>query len=458
MKKLLVILLLAAAAGTPFILGFEAESRYRGLLAELESAGYQLQEHDYQRGILTSTASSKLSMPMMTTDGSSSELAFRLDSEIQHGPWSIEKGWFGDLAYFETAFFHNDQPVFPEKLNALIATRLLFNGEGQTSLDMPSFDTPLKLDNDLQMAFSGLHGTMDFNVVKGVLNIDLSSDGMSLTAPDSGQMTIGKLTLKSDSQRGIADLMMGGGKFTIDSLAFNDAANLVDVNLKDLEIFAESSAEGQTINLTAYYAVREMLINNESYKNAKLELEFTSLNAKAIAGLQQAFQDMRTQMPTDPQQQGILLMAEMMKAFPTLLKDNPGFAIKTIEVDTPEGPVKAGFSVKTSGLTILDISNPFAILPKLDSQVEVQVPETLVKSIMRQSLQKDMQQGLANNTSTELTDEDVQALVDQQLEIQLNSFIDQQFVERKAGLLVATARLKGGKLTVNGKPFNLGNL
>ncbi len=459
MKKLnvIILLLLIAVAAAPFGLGFEIEHRYRGLLAEFESAGYQLKEHNYERGIYSSKASSVISIPVLSADEAPGEISVRLDSDIAHGPYSPELGWFGDLAQFNTYFFYDDKPVFPENLATDVQTRLLFNGDGQTNINMPALAELVQVDENLKMDFKGMQGVIDFNVVNGHIKINLHSEGVSFDGAD--QQVVAKITgikLISDSQRGIADLMLGDGALTIDSAFFADYSTGMATEMSGLEIGGKTVTTGETIALLAHYAVDKMRVNDDSYEQARVEIEFSSLNAAAIASLQQSIRDLQADLPADPQQQNMLLMAEMMKVLPSLLKDDPGFAIKTLQVKTDEGLVKAGFSIASKGMTIVDINNPLMILPKLEGEVSLQLPEAMVRKIMLQSMRQEIITGLAKKQdSPDMTDAQIDELVNQQIDIQLQGVIDQELVKRSGDDLLAKASLKAGKVTVNGKPFNM---
>ena len=229
MKKLFLLIILAVAVGVlmPFGLGFEIESRYRGVLAEFESAGYRLDDHQYERGFFTSKAVSDLSIPYAGMDGQADKLTFRMISDIQHGPFNPAVGWLGELARFQTRFLHEDQPLFPEPLKARVETHLLFSGNGQTVIDMPAFDQPLELDDGITATFFGMDGTIDFNIVNGTLQASLHSDGGALYYGEKGNLAIEKISLISDSARGLEDLMLGNGTFKIERISFAEPANCI---------------------------------------------------------------------------------------------------------------------------------------------------------------------------------------------------------------------------------------
>jgi uncharacterized protein YdgA (DUF945 family) len=456
MKKLslLIALALVVSVLVPFGLGYEIESRYRGLLAEFESAGYRLQEHNYERGFYASKARSTLNIPYSNMDGQPASLQFEIVSDIAHGPLTPELGWFGDLARFQTTFYHENKPVFPEQLNASIETRLMFSGDGRTTLAMPAFAEPLLLEDGVtRVSFHGLSGTIDFNVVKGTLGTDLHSEGLIVQEADKGNLAIGRISMVSEGARGIEDLMMGRGSFKIERISFAQPASAVDFDLENIEIAADSSESGETIGLTALYAVEKLRFGEMKFDNARLELELSSLNARALSQMQQSMQEMQQNLPADPQQQGLLIMAEMMKVLPTLLKDDPGFAIKTLQITTPEGMVKADFSMQSKGMTIVDLNDPVKLISKLNGAASVVVPELMVREMLTQSTRQELMAGLARNDSTQLSEEQINELVNMQVDIQISGFLEQNLIQRDGSNLRASASIRDSQVKVNGKPF-----
>ncbi|MBT8439416.1 MAG: YdgA family protein, partial [Gammaproteobacteria bacterium] len=108
MKKirLLIVIVLFIAALSPFLLGFEIENRYRGILAEFEAAGYQLTSHEYERGFFDSRAESVLSLPINAPNTDIQDISITIESQVLHGPYSLN-GWTGDLARITSSFLYD---------------------------------------------------------------------------------------------------------------------------------------------------------------------------------------------------------------------------------------------------------------------------------------------------------------------------------------------------------------
>lgn len=457
MKKarLLVVVLLAMLILLPYMMGFEIRSRYRGLLSQFEDMGYQLVSHEYDQGFFEAQARSELAIPVYSPQGESSEFKFKIVSDIIHGPYTLS-GWLGDLTRFKSSFYQNDKPVFPADMNSQIETVIAFSGDGKTVVNLPALDKTLEIDNNLFLDFSGLQGQIDFNVVEGKIVIVADTDGLKLYSPGQGLLQIGKVKVKSDSSRGIADLMLGNGVFDIERFSMKDSQRDFQVNVENIIASADTYAEGSNVNLKANYKVGSILVNEERYGPVIFEMEFTSISAEAMARLQQSIQEMQqNQLP--PEQQGMAVMGTLMSIMPAILEQNPGMEFKRIEVNTPQGAIKASLSIKADSVSITDIAASDKLFQKLLGDARMQVPETLVRQMLENVTRQQIMAGLASGEQViEMPDpEEIQTLVDQQVTAQLDGLIGQGFLERNNGNLVAVASLKSGLLSVNGKMIPL---
>ena len=460
MKKLriLIVVVLLAALFLPYFLGFEIKSRYRGILAQFEEAGYQLTSHEYDQGFYHAQARSVFSIPVPKPKGQSSTINLKIVSDIKHGPYTLTDGWIADLAQLTTNFFVDDKPVFPENISSEIYTTLAFSGDGKTSINLPALESPLVLDNNMMMDFSGLQGQVEFNIVKGIVIATASSNGLKFYSSDQAELVIGKIQIDSDSRRGIADLMLGQGRFDVASVKIKDLRQGIDVNLNKLAVSAQTAAEDQAVNMLASYSVDAVHIDGQRYGPAFIEIAFDSVAAEAMARIQQGVTEMQQQQVA-PEQQGIAVMGLFMSVMPALLEQNPKLALRRFEIKTPQGMIKANMSLRAENMTIADISVADQFVQKLVGDASLQIPEKLLRQMMtntmRQQLQLELMRQLENSAAdgpdTELPDpQQIELIVEQQVNNQLELMISQGFLERKDTDLVAIASLQAGLLSVNG--------
>ena len=456
MKKLrlLIVIILLVAALSPFLLGFEIENRYRGILAEFEAAGYQLTEHTYERGFFDSQAESVLSLPVNSPKTDIEAISFTLKSQVIHGPYNLN-GWVGDLAQVRTSLLYDGKPVFPEDLQADIFTTLSFSGDGNTRIELPKLSDPAELDKDLFMDFFGLSGDISFNLVKGKIALNLAGDGLKVYSPGSGRLEVGKLSLVSESVRDVNDLMLGGGDMSVEYFRVTDEATQYSVDLDNLALSASSSIEDGNVNMTASYRFDQLLAADERFGPAELEMEIVSISAEVMTRFQESVREMQ-QDQLSPQQQGLAMMGITLGAMPALLEQNPGFRINKFELLTPQGQVSATFSLAAQDMKVTDISAAPLLIQKLVGEATLQAPESLVKQILMGINLQQAMASLENSDNAEVVDmTTLRSSIEQITTEQVEMLIRQGFVERRGNMLVSKADLKAGLLSVNGKMIPL---
>lgn len=459
MKKLrlLIIVILSAVILLPYMLGFEIKSRYRGLLSQFEESGYQLASHEYDQGFYHSQARSVLALPVYTPEGKQADIRIKVVSDITHGPYTLEQGWIGDLTRFTTNFFHADKALFPAEYQDQVTTTMAFNGDGKTSIDLPALTAPITFENNISLDFKGLQGQVDFNVIEGKVLAEATAEGLTFSSPGQGRLQLGKVILKSDSSRGIADLMLGKGEFTIDAVSMNDFKRDLNVQVSDIAISADAYEQNETVNMTAEYAVQSLVMNREHYGPAVIELELHSIAAEAMGRIQENLREMQQQ-HIPPEQQGMAMMGVFMSVLPALLERNPGFSLKKMEINTPDGKVLANLSLTADSMSIADISVADNMLKKLVGEASLQIPEKLLKKMMMSASRQEIYAQLLQQKKDtgEMPDiSQVEQLVEQMATAQLDGLLAQGLLERKADDIVSVASLKEGHFSVNGQVLSL---
>ena len=452
----LIILAVILVAFLPFILGFEIENRYRGLIAELETQGYRLDSHDYARGFYDAKAKSTFTLPVNMPDGENLDLSLTISSDIKHGPYTLNDGWFGQLAHFKTAFFYEDQALLGDETGEQVQTEIHFNGDGYTRIDIPALAQAKQLDDELMLDFKGLSGDASFNTNKGHIAMQLSGEGLSVYSPGKGRLDINSYSLNSDSTRGINDLMLGSGDFLIDRINFKDTETDIAIELNNFKVEADTSARDEVLDLKATYSFDRLMVAEQEYGSALLQVSFDSISAAAVAKIQESIKEMQqNQVPAE--QQGMAMMGTFMGVLPALLERNPGIAIDNLQVTTPQGDVKFSFSLKAQDMKVTDVSIPQSMLQKLVGDAKLEVPESIVRDALKQMAIQQQLAAIQNIDDPENAIDFVK--IDEMADLQVISQIDmvltQGFVEKKGESLVSVASLKAGLLSINGKTIPL---
>ena len=334
---------------------------------------------------------------------------------------------------------------------------MAFSGDGMTSLDMPALDNSLEFDNNLYLDFSGMQGQIAFNIVRGEVAVQAQTDGLKLSSPGQGQLQVGKVRIESDSRRGVADLMLGKGNFTIQHIALSDQQRGFDLAIRDVGIDAATYAEGSNINMLARYQLAAIEADNQLYGPIDVEFELTSISAEAMARIQENIKDMqRQQVP--PEQQGMAIMGVFMSVMPAMLEQNPGMALKKFMLNTPQGRVEASLSLKVDNMSITDMGVSEKFLQKLVGDASLKIPESLLYQLMANTTRQQLMVELMKKQDEGAQipgPEEIERLVEMQVTSQLEGIVGQGFLERQGTDLVAVASLKAGQLSVNGKVIQL---
>lgn len=463
MKKLriLVVLLLVVVLVLPFLVGFEIENRYRGILAEFEAAGYQLDKHEFQRGFYQSSSESVLSVPVNVPNAEIKSLSVTIKSQLQHGPYNLN-GWQGWLTQISTNLFYDGQALVPGTNASAIVTTIEFNSNGRTLIDIPALEKPARLENNLTFEFSGANGSIDFNLVAGSMDIKLVSNGLNFYESGKGRIDIGKISLNSNSQRGLSELMLGSGVFIIDAVRINDIATGFKLGLQTVKIDADTVANGSNVDFVANYGFQKLTIDANSdaqqYGPALLSLEMKSIPAEVIARLQENIRELQ-QKQVPPQQQGMAVMGVMMSVLPAVMEQNPQFNIPKFSLQTPQGLVTANLSLKAQDMKVTDLGAAPLMVEKLLGKAELSLPENLVRQMMKGMARQQIMQGLKRRNNAEpVTAKQLKQLVDQQVDSQLEMVLRQGFIEKNGDKLQSSASLKAGLLSVNGKMIPLAEM
>lgn len=455
MKKLRLLLLavLVLAMLAPFLLGFEIASRYRGLLAAFEDAGYQLVSHDYQRGFFQSEARSLLRLPIQQAQPGSG-VEFEIRSRIQHGPYGPD-GWLGKLALIDSSLYYQDQPLLASATQPEIITQIDFAGGGSSRIAMTAFAEPMTLENDLRFDFAGLKGDIDFNLGEGRLQIALDSQGFRLFAPGDGMLSVEHLELLSDTRRGLHDIMLGGGSLTAKTIRISDSNAGIELDFDNPGIAADTSASGDTLDFNARYYFDRLSTPQMQFGPAELDITLGAIAAEVVVHIQKNVREMQ-QKRLPPEQQGMAMMGLIVSALPALLEHNPTLAINRLEVVTPQGPARASLSVQAVDMPVTALSAPALLLPRLHAEAEMEIPEKLLRLLQRSFSQQQVQTMLEQaEDPAEIDAAQLQQQLEAQSQQQLDMLIRQGFLKRENQRLTATALLKAGLLSVNGKMIPL---
>ncbi|MCP5415897.1 MAG: YdgA family protein [Chromatiaceae bacterium] len=459
MKKIavLTLIVLALVLGTPAIIGFRAETHYQMMIERIQHSGAKVISHRYQRGWFVSDAETRLrfALPDEAAIDTSEGLQLTLVSTVTHGP--LLPSGVG-LAEAESHLKFADQAIFPPGYPDSVNTTIDFNGSGRTSIDLPAAEIAGSMGRP-DLSFGGLSGEIGFDVERGALDIRLLLKQLVVGNTGNRSVNLTGAQVISNFATGSSGLMLGSAEFSAQQLALGELEGGEQVGLYQPSIQLNSSERSDQVSTVVSYAFEKLEAGRAVYGPGQLQIELNRLSAPVLQRLQRETEEIRDQKLSDAAR-SLALMGVATNFAGELLQNDPELKIAPLRLVTPQGTLQGELSLRSKGLSLLDLANITLLVSKLDATMSLSIPEELLRMMLKartnllleQQLAESMEQGGA---VPELDQDQLQELVELQVDEQLNNWLSQQFLTREGGDLVVVASLSSGSLIVNGRTLPL---
>lgn len=472
----ILIVGVAAYAGTAYWLGQQAERWYQDSLAEIpNNPNIKLSITRYQRGVFSSQAETRVQiiLPQNQDSGSSDQVdpSFTIRQEIYHGPlplagWGVpgvpmvwtgaivrdtldvnSSAWTRALA----RWYGNQEPM-------LSISQIGFDGTANSHITMP----PLKLDQleDLQsLAFSGLDGQFQISPHNTAIQGQMTVSSLEVVGKPAESGTdqadkFGKINLRDFSmtvnqRKGAFDLMFGESGVKIAELRGEDQQAAPLFSIENLSITGNASQSSpQQIASEATFAVDKFTVGKESGKGS-MRVALRQLDGPTMGKIEQWGK--KTNDPfEDP-----LALNELLTLMKALLPGKPEVLLDT-QATLTQGEWRSQLTLNFQDPGVIDlIQNPMSVLGILEkglADINVSKPllEAMLTGLIKQQLLTQLKdQGQAVDESA------VQAIAQQQVEQQLQELVAAHFIRLEGDRYLSTARFEGGKLSVNDQEIPL---
>ena len=459
MKKILVLFLIVAALllAAPGVIGNRAEEQYRMLIGWLEQSGLSVERQEYRQGWFGAVADTvfRAQIPVSGAGAETEELRFTLHSDISHGPLTLEG--LG-LATIDSRVLVAGEDRFPGSEGAPIRTLIGLDGKGRTHLDLAPAEQTLDGGGSV-VRFQGLSGDIQFDLTGERMTARLLMPGMSIEASDENVLTLSEAVADYKAWRGVSGLMLGGGNFGLQQLRIKDMERDRALLLNGLDIEVESREEGELIAGLVTYRLESLKLEDKVYGPGQLKVELGRLPAPVLVRIQQAIEDFQRN-PMSEAEQEMALMSLFLSSGPMLLAKDPYFSLQPVWLETPEGRVEAGFSLRSVGLRWNELLNIQAVLNKLEVDTSLRIPEKLLRQLLEQQARARLEQqnspeNAENGGGVPLTPDQLTSLSRSEADMRLELWLSQEFLKREGKDILTKAALSGGLLTVNGKNIPL---
>lgn len=444
-----------------------------------DNPALKIVRRDYQRGLFSATETLTVevlgnvtqAMARQQQDAMAANPGLKLPpmqpvhltirSRIKHGP-------FPALGTFAAAL-SDSELVLPAELQALVAgvlgdkkplqvrSEYRFDGSGSATLSSPAFSTYWQANEGAgrnMLAWDGLTMSVDFEPGMRRYRVRAEAPKFELKASRGGQLTLSGMRLDGTQQRVFDDeplLYSGTQKLTLARFSVSGGEEGQEpVEARRLTYEAELPVNGDFIDLIGRLGSESLRIGGKDYGPAHYDFSLRHLHARTAATLYREMlklsSDVELQMAA--QAEPARLFAPLAKPALELLRHNPELSIDRISFRSPHGDAALSARVKLKGLQEQDLSNPLALLAKLDASADFRVPEGLVGEAA--SLP-------APGGEVEAVDPAEAAAAaaarSEQMRQQIAALAAQGFVVREGSELRAQLAFANGQLTVNGKPF-----
>lgn len=465
---IVVAVLLAAALLAPVGFGIVAESRLRAILDELSRSGtidYAVVKVD--RGWFNSSSVVELELTgdigrayreyqIKAKRRQIKPLSITLRNEIHHGPFVFAdaargaQGWLPSLATVDTqviGYGAGSRPDQPAPVQ--IRTRLGLFGDGVTDISAPAWQgTPDA--GRTQVVWKGAHARVRYT--RGFRHVYVTAGAPYFEGGDPGaRVVLSGLQFKAHSRKGLEALSLGEFSFKLARLEMDPRAGkaMQQVTVGDLSIDGSSSAGDGTVNSKVQVQLGLLQVGDLRLGPGKYTMALRNVDAKALAKIDSAMADLkRQQLPV--QQRNMMLGATVLSVLPQLLARGPVLDIPEVSMQTQYGSVsgRGKLTVDTSDQAVL--SNPLLLRNALVADVEIKVPQMLLQAMAVRELKQDLQE-----LQLKYSDEQISELARQRVKRNLERSPLGKFLVLRDGVYTLSASFSGGRLTVNGQPFQV---
>lgn len=420
------------------------------LQTQLPNAVVKLSVENYQRGIF----SSQVRYVLRSTASNSDDALLKNDQEIaliesiDHGPLPLsELKQFHLIPSLAWAHTELENTSVVNKLFEITKgkslfgaeTRILFNGSSSTAINFIPLDYT---DGRSTVKFDGatLHADIDRHINALKLNGDSGSLDISQRNAKGQieQLTIKKMAVNLDSNKGQLDLNLGKH-----DLAMNDVAINIDgkesLFVQDINMASQVDESGNNINVQLNYLLNNLKIQGNELGSLGLLIKLKNLDGQGVKEFGEQYGKNSSQIST----------IALLNNLPLLLKGNPSISIEPLSWKNTKGESTLAMNVdlvaspnETMMPALYELGQA---INKID--VNLNVPMPMLTEVMTQLAK------LRNHDAVQ-AEAEAKKQANQLAKIGLGS----GFTVMKDDVLSTGIQYANGKITLNGEESSLSDL
>jgi uncharacterized protein YdgA (DUF945 family) len=455
MKKALIVLAVlvavlgAVAAATPWYVGYQAERSLREWIAKANAAPdatYTLSIPSYDRGWRRSVA------VVRAAARGDAKMYVDIRHRIQHGPHP-GFGWLAaeatpvldDLTRAILEPFFGDEPPFR------VTAQQGFEGVWQLGISSPAFDKPLKSGGSATLAWGGATGTGTITP-DGRVAFTVAAPRLALTAAD-GTFEIAGLRFESDGVFPSFDALWTGAT-TLALKELKGAGGAGEVAVSNLRLVASQKDQGATVNVGVAFKVGALSWAGDGPKKRSAsdivwEVELDRLDKQAIVKYSKAVTEIQAQ-GLQPAAVAVAVQGAVMQLAADLLQGSPVLRLKRAGFTSPDGSFSAEGAVSFgSGDAKSPLALPYA-LQRVTFKGSAKAGRRLLQTAIAERSRDEVRRELESR-GFDAGEESVKLAADRVAEARIQELEQAGLVRAEGADVAVEAAWDKGALSINGK-------
>jgi hypothetical protein len=341
------------------------------------------------------------------------------------------------------------------------------------NLTMPHF--LIKIDNEFDILMEKFSLSSSFNEYYEPLHFNLELPVIKISShekKDAFTFSLSNLKAKfvSDDQEILEGLRLGHGSLGISEIAFNNnedalvakeiyGEKIIQINDPTTKKFVNVSSKLNMNHLT----LPSSFANGVTNVSFELQTDLNNLDAQVLADIKKTLRQLQTQEFT-PEMMGVMLMGDLIKALPKVVKGSPELNINHFAIKTNQGELIGSFSVGIDGKKPFSMEKVEMLKMAIKAQSSVRISKGMLRKILVLTLKESKQQPqtTAQNDENKMEGEKpkkkqiTQSIKPEKMaDEQIKQFIAQKFLVEEAQHYKLDAEFKGGKLFLNDQEIPL---
>ena len=499
MKKFLIptaALITAAALGTPYYLGIQAEKSLTSQQKLLQESGFlSIESHDYDRGWFTSTETTVIRLKPTLLKNTQKYLPDNLKTvlkepitvvnHVTHGPFA---GGFGTRAKVKTEFQYHPEAAkvlarfFGDQTPVSMTNTVYFNGNGVIKLSIPAFD--YEELSGIKLTWQGLSGQTDYQNDFIGYSHDYAAPSLQVKLADKGDISLENLHFKSETSDGLNKLSLGKSSITLDkfllqwqegidyNVKLNELVNLVTnlqigafinptgtiapstIEVTKLKFETQTNEVDKFINSEGRFQFDTLTYGKDRYGPLDINVAAEHLDAQGLLALKTKFAQIADTEMSEEQIQNELIQTAKTDAS-GLFTQNPVLNVKAFKFTMPQGNVDASGTLAFKGLVQKDLDNLADMLKKTEADFKIQVPQKLLEQMAinqaRSIFSVNPEDEAAGRTTIDDINETLRLMVDSTIQ----SMARDQYLTLQDNLVKTHLNLQNSELKLNGKVLEI---